>query len=63
MDKRVALTIDCFFCYEKIVIPNEEQLSYSEFIWQCDVSSNPNMIKYQLKNEEIIDLEVTSANE
>jgi hypothetical protein len=63
MDKRMALTIDCFFCYEKIVIPNEEEFNYSEFIWDCDVCCNPNLIKYQLKNEEIIDLEVISGNE
>ena len=59
----MALTIDCFFCYEKIVIPNEEEFSYSEFIWDCDVCCNPNLIKYQLKNEEITNLEVTSGNE
>ena len=55
--------VTCYFCYSAFEVYLDPIEGSDTVIIDCDVCCNPNLIKYQLKNEEITNLEVTSGNE
>ena len=55
--------ITCHFCHESFDIYLDLIDGSDSEIFDCSVCCNPNLIKFSIKNENIIILEITSGNE
>jgi len=55
--------VTCYFCYETFEVYLDLIEGSDTVIFDCDVCCNPNLIRYQIRNNFISVIDINSGNE
>jgi hypothetical protein len=59
----MQIEVICYFCFEVFSADLEYFEGENIEIWDCEVCCNPNKIHYEIKNNIVLRLEVSSGND